>query len=467
MSIKASGNSRFLLAGAVVIVAACFLSYMPVMRAGFIWDDNRYVTENELLHAPDGLCRIWFSTDSPSQYFPLTYTSFRAEYGLWKLNPTGYHVTNIIFHAANALLLWFLLRRLMIPGAWFAAAIFALHPVNVESVAWITERKNVLMVFLALLSLISWVNFAERSHNLRSCRHFYILSVLFYVLALAAKSTACTLPVALVLVLWLKNIPVNWKRWLQVIPYLLLGLASGLLAIWWENHHQGTKSVGLDFSLAERCLIAGHALCFYVGKLFWPAELTFSYPQWKIDSAAAAQYLWPALCFAGALALWYWRKKISKGAIAGVVFFAVTLLPVLGFISLYTFLYTYVADHYQYFADIGIISVFAGVCYRAAIRLNKQGKLAAAMIAVAILITLGTLTYRQCFIYKDTESLWRDTLAKNPDSWMACNNLGIAYNKLGHHKEAMDAFILLLIEKFRIFQSKSTFCPINSVYEGL
>lgn len=437
--LTAAGSGKTL-AGAVIIAAVCFLAYKPAIYGDFVWDDDRYVTNNELLAAPDGLWHIWFTTDSPSQYFPLTYTSFRIEYALWGLNPTGYHIINIVLHIANALLLWILLRQLAIPGAWLAAMIFALHPVHVESVAWISERKNVLMVFCSLLSLLAWVRFVERSQDVRPNRHFYILSLLFYVLALAAKSTACTLPVALLAVLWLKNAAVNWKRRLQIIPYLLLGLAAGLLAVWWENHHQGTEFARLDINLVERFLIAGHALWFYTGKFFWPLNLTFSYPQWKIDLSDILQYGWLAACLAAAVILWYWRRKLGKGAIAAIVFFVGTLLPVIGFISLYTFVYTYVADHYQYFASIGPIALVTAIGYRAASKLGERGRNIAKIIAGLMLMTLGTLTWRQCHAYKNMESLWRDTLDKNPTSWMAYNNLGQIYAVQGKTDDAINYF---------------------------
>ena len=187
----------------VLLVLAITIAYRKAWHAGYIWDDDVYVTENKLLTAPDGLKRIWFSLDSPSQYFPLVYTTFRLEHALWGLNPAGYHWVNILLHVANALLVWRLLLILRVPGAWLAAAIFALHPVQVESVAWITERKNVLMGFFFLLALLSWVEFVEGQS--RRMWKFYALALLLYALALFSKTTACTLPAALLLILWLKK----------------------------------------------------------------------------------------------------------------------------------------------------------------------------------------------------------------------------------------------------------------------
>src|SRR5437868_4945260 len=160
-----------------LIVTATVIAYLPALRGGFIWDDDAYVTQNRLLSAPDGLARIWFSFDSPSQYFPLTYTTLRLDRAIWGLNPFGYHLVNVLLHAVNALLVGALLVRLKVPGAWLAASIFALHPVQVESVAWITERKNVLMCFFFLLTLLAWTRFIMPSEKRRW---------LFYLLALCA-----------------------------------------------------------------------------------------------------------------------------------------------------------------------------------------------------------------------------------------------------------------------------------------
>ena len=230
----------------LLIVVLTLVAFGPVWHAGFIWDDDVYVTENPLLTAPDGLRRIWFSLDSPSQYFPLTYTTFYLERSLWGLNPAGYHLVNFLLHAANALLVWRVLARLRVPGAWLAAAIFALHPVQVESVAWITERKNVLMGFFFLLTLWAWIKFID-GQSKRPWR-FYVLALVFYALALLAKTTACTLPAALLLILWLKKMPINWRRLAQVAPFVAMGIGMGLVTVWWERYHQGTQGESVRIS---------------------------------------------------------------------------------------------------------------------------------------------------------------------------------------------------------------------------
>src|SRR5881398_2995573 len=207
----------------LLLTALTILAYRPAWHGGFLWDDDAYVANNELLTAPDGLRRIWFSFESPSQYFPLVYTTFRIERALWGLNPVGYHVVNILLHVANALLVWRLLTRLQVPGAWLAGAIFALHPVQVESVAWITERKNVLMGFFFLLTLLAWIAFVDERTK-RPWR-FYVLAMILYALALSAKTTACTLPAALLLILWLQKKPIGKRRLIQILPFLILGFS--------------------------------------------------------------------------------------------------------------------------------------------------------------------------------------------------------------------------------------------------
>ncbi len=286
------------LLGIFAIVLLTALSYIPAMQAGFIWDDDVYVTKNPLVLLPGGFKKIWFSLDSPSQYFPLVYSMFRLEYVIWGLNPVGYHLVNIILHITNALLVWFVLSRLKIRGAWLAAAIWAVHPVNVESVAWITERKNTLSTFFYLLAVVGWIKFVDEETK-RAWR-YYFLSLGFGVLALFAKTTTCTLPAALFIICWLRRNGAlagikqhrfgaeqpaigNHKqvncgstngslmgRAIQLLPFLAAGFAMSLVSIWWERHHQGTTGSEFAFTPIERILIASRAIWFYFGKLVFP-----------------------------------------------------------------------------------------------------------------------------------------------------------------------------------------------------
>jgi tetratricopeptide (TPR) repeat protein len=415
-----------------LIVLLVFLAYLPALRGGFIWDDDEYVTNNPLLTAPDGLRRIWFSMDSPSQYFPLTYTVFRIERSLWGLNPAGYHGVNILLHAINALLVWLLLKRLRVPGAWLAGALFALHPVQVESVAWITELKSILSLFFILLTLFCWIEFVGE----RSRRFWYWLALVFYAPALFSKTTACTLPAALLLILWLKTKPIDWRRLAQVVPFLAMGLGMGLLTVWWERFHQATQGKLFSMGLRERILVASHALWFYAGKLFWPVNLTFSYPRWAIEPANPSAYGWLVMGIGLGAAIYFTRRFVGRSVEVATLFYVATLSPLLGFVMLYTFRYTFVADHYQYVASIGLIAL-AAAGITIAFKTKPFLKLAC---SGALLLTLGILTWRQAGIYRNLETLWRDTLAKNPDCWLAHNNLGTDFAAKGRFDEAIESF---------------------------
>jgi len=420
---------------ALVLAAVTILVYRPAWNGGFLWDDDDYITNNELLTAPDGLRRIWFSLDSPSQYFPLVYTTFRVEHALWGLNPTGYHWINLLLHVANALLVWAVLARLNVPGAWLAGAIFALHPVQVESVAWITERKNVLMGFFFLLTLLAWIAFVDE----RTKRPWlpYGLALILYLLALSAKTTACTLPAALFLILWLQKKPISWKRIFQITPFLVLGLAMGLLAMWWERYHQGTsRSLFTFLSPIERVLVASRAVWFYLGKLIWPFKLTFIYPRWDISPTHFLDYAWLLAGLILCVAIYFLRRYVGRGVEIAAAFFVATLSPVLGFIMLYTFRYTFVADHYQYLACVGPIALASAGLINLTDRF-KNGRALIMSTVLCLLASLATLTWRQAATYGDIDTLWRTTLAKNPGSWMAHNNLGIVLFQKGQLDEAI------------------------------
>ena len=304
---------------ALLLSAATIFVYRPAWHGGFLWDDDVYVINNELLTAPDGWQRIWFSLDSPSQYFPLTYSTFRVEHALWGLNTTGYHWVNLLLHVANALLVWAVLARLKVPGAWLAAAIFALHPVQVESVAWITERKNVLMGFFFLLTLLAWTAFIDE--RTRRPWLFYCLALISYVLALSAKATACTLPAALFLVLWLQKTPITMRRLIQIVPFLVLGLGMGLLTVWWERYHQGTSYGLFPFlSPIERILVASRAVWFYLSKLIWPSNLTFIYPKWNISAAHWWDYTWLLAGIGASIAIYFLRPYVGRSVEVAAAF---------------------------------------------------------------------------------------------------------------------------------------------------
>ena len=422
--------------GVLALCGLTVLIYRPAWHGGFIWDDDRYVIHNDLLTAPDGLRRLWFSLDAPSQYFPLAYTILRIERSLWDLNPVGYHWVNILLHLGNALLVWCILARLKVPGAWLAAAIFALHPVQVESVAWISELKNVLMGSFFLLTLLTWIEYVDATHKHR--RILYVAALVFYFLALSAKATACTLPAALLLILWLKKKPIGRGALLEIIPFVVLALGIGLVAVWWEKYHQGTRML-VSLGPVERLLIACRGVWFYLAKIFWPSNLTFIYPQWQLDATNSIAYLWPIALVAAVVIILYGRRFFGRSVEVAALFFVMTLGPVLGFIMLYTFRYTFVADHYQYLASIGPIALASAGLMRLS-RSSKSLRWPVVAGGFAILAFLSLLTWRQSATYRDLETLWRTTIAKNPNCWMAYNNLGVVQFEKGNTEDAIEKY---------------------------
>jgi len=359
---------------------------------------------------------------------------FRFERAWWGLSPTGYHFVNILLHLANALILWSLLARLRVPGAWLAGAIFALHPVQVESVAWITERKNVLMGLFFLLTIRAWVEFVDKQTKHRW--FFYVLALLLYALALFSKTTACTLPAALLLILWLQGRRINQRQLVQPVPFVVLALGMGLLTVWWERYHQGTRGPLFAISPPERLLIASRAIWFYLGKLFWPSNLTFIYPRWIVSPTHLLEYAWLAALGGLCAVISFARRYVGRSLEVAALFFVATLSPVLGFIMLYTFRYTFVADHYQYLASIGPIALAsAGITTLAAS--FKESRHSIFGVAVCIVAALAVFTWRQSTMYADIEALWRTTIARNPGCWMAHNNLGIVLSEKGEIDEAI------------------------------
>jgi tetratricopeptide (TPR) repeat protein len=432
--------------GAILIVLLTLVAYVPAMRGGFIWDDDDYVTQNQTLRSVGGLGKIWTKPGATFQYYPLVFTSFWAEYHLWKLQPLGYHFVNVLLHALNAVLLWRVLRRLEIHAAWCAAAIFALHPVQVESVAWVTERKNVLSGMFYLLAMLAWFRFrpwiAGQTADSRNWR-FYPLAMLLFLCALLSKTVTCSLPAAIVLLTWWKRGRVGRRDVLALIPLFVSGAALGLLTAWLEKHYVGAGSEW-TLSAVQRCLLAGRALWFYVGKLFWPHPLAFIYPRWTIDAGVWWQYSFPLAALVVPITLWLLRRRIGRGPLVAVLCFGGTLLPALGFIDVYPFVYSFVADHFQYLACIGPIALVASAGAAVCRRAGQWGRYLGMLTVAAVLMMLGVSTWRQGLIYKDLETLWRDTLAKNPDAWMAHNNLGIVLAGQGRVSEAIAEYAAAL-----------------------
>ena len=405
-----------------LIFAATLAAYWPALHGTLLWDDAGHITRPDL-RSLAGLMRIWFEPGATQQYYPLLHSAFWLEHKLWGDATLGYHLVNVLLHATAACLFATILRRLAVPGAWLAALLFALHPVCVESVAWITEQKNTLSLVLALLAARTFLRFDDEG---RSQKH-YALATLWFALALLAKTVTATLPAALLVIAW-------WRRdVLPLLPWFALGISSGLLTAWFERTQIG--ATGADFALGplERTLLAGRAAWFYIGKLAWPADLILIYPRWSLDSGEAWQWLFPLAVFAALAGLWLWRKK-RRGPLAAALLFGGMLFPALGFVNVFPFLYSYVADHFQYHASLAVCALAGAAAATWAVRLPAWVARAA---ATALLALLGALTWRHAGDFHDVFTLYGATLEKNPACWMAHNNLAIALVDAGRTAEAL------------------------------
>jgi tetratricopeptide (TPR) repeat protein len=364
------------------------------------------------------------------QYYPLVHSVFWLEEKVWRDALAGYHGLNILLHAFSALLLVKILRQLKVPGAWLAAALFALHPVEVESVAWISELKNTLSGAFYLGAALFYLRF-DQNRNGKN----YVFALGLFLLGLMSKTVIASLPGALLVIFWWQRGKLSWRRdVLLLLPFFIAGIGAGLFTAWMERKFIGAEGSEFNFSVIERFLIAGRAVWFYLGKLFWPVDLAFIYPRWDVSQVIWWQYLFPgaALLLLGVL---IWRRW--RGPLAALLFFGGTLFPALGFFNVYPFRFSFVADHFQYLASLGPLTLgAAGIAtMRGFFRKDKQ--FFKPILCAALLVVLGILTWRQCWMYANAETLWQTTLRLNPDCWMAHYNLGLNYLQQGRMDESI------------------------------
>ena len=376
------------------------------------------------------------------------FSAFWVEHRLWGDYTLGYHLVNVVFHTVSCCLFAVLLRRLWGPararatagvplGAeWFAAALFAVHPICVESVAWITEQKNTLSLVFYLLAALVYLDFAEK-RQVRS----YVFASLLFLGALGSKTVTVTLPVALLIVLAWKQGGLRWRRDVgPLLPWFLLSLASGLLTSWIERHVLGADVVVFDLTIVQRALLAGRVFWFYLGQLAWPADLYFFYPKWDVAGAAAgwAGYLLAAVAVTAGL--WAGRQR-WPGALAAWLVFGAGLFPILGFFKVFFFGFTYVNDHFQYLPSLSLLAAAAGGGALLLAKAPRGLRLAGLALGGLGLGVLAVASHRQSALYRDNETLARSVLARNPASWIARQILATTLAKdPGRHAEALAEF---------------------------
>ena len=444
MAKRTDGAANWPLLGLLALVAMVLASYLPAMLwGGFVWDDLTHVPGEPALRDFAGLKRFWFAPYEVQEphYRPLTYTTFWLEHKLWGFTPNGYHVVNVLLHAANSVLLWRILLALGAPGAWLVAAVFAVHPLHVESVAWVIERKDVLSSLFYLACVSTWLRFqaASETPTARSDRRRwrrYGLALTLLAAGMLAKNMVVTLPVALLILQWWRSGRVALVDVALVLPFFLVAAAFAAL----DLQLVGAKTpASFDFSFVERLLIAARAIWFYVGKLAWPADLVVIYSRWDVQVGDPIAWLPLVAGLAVAAALWLQRGRLGRGPLAGALFFVVTLSPTLGFVNHTYMLFAFVADRYQYLAGIGALAVAIGAGAVAAKRLPEAWRRAAAAGGVAALMLLGALTWRQAAIYRDETTFFQHIVATNPDAVNAHLNLSKALFLENRFEEALAA----------------------------
>ena len=417
---------------ALLLIAATLIAYLPAWKGTPIWDDNAHITAPHL-RSGYGLVAIWAQLGATQQYYPLVHTVFWIEQKLWGNWFVGYHLVNILLHAASAIVLLRILQRLKIPGAWLAAGLFALHPVQVESVAWISELKNTLSGLFFFSSILSYLDFDET----RS-RRSYIPSLVLFLFGLWCKTAIAPMPAVVLVTLWWKRGSVRARNdVVPLLPFFGLGLAAGLFTTWVERIFVGAEGGVFQLSIWQRCLVAARDFWFYIFKLIWPAKLTFIYPRWQINTGTWWLFLLGLLALVAFL--WALRKK-SRGPLAALLIFVGLLFPALGFINVYPFLYSFVADHFQYLACAAPLTLIAAGIEIGIDSRRPTKNFLRPTIYGALLLTFGVLSWRQCRDYKDVETLWRATIARNPNCWMAYSNLGSYFAALGYADEAIADF---------------------------
>ena len=419
-------------AAAALIILLTVVAYLPALRCGFIWDDDNLVIQNPLIRMSDGLYRFWFTTQPPD-YWPLTSTTWWLEWRLWGKDPLGYHAVNVILHAMSAVLWWRVLAKLKIPGAWLAAAVFAVHPVNVESVAWIAERKNVLCMFFFALTCLLYLKFEEGRLT-----RWYWAALGTFVLALLSKTAVATMPVLLLGLAWWRRSRIERRDVLRSLPFFAVAGLLGCVTIWFNGRHQAISGVIVrQNGFWSRLAGAGWAVWFYLYKALVPLDLCFVYPRWRIDPLNLVSYIPGLLVVVGLLVCWRYRHRWAKPCLFALGFYLTMLVPALGFVNIYFMRYSLVADHWQYYSIIGLIALVVGAGTVTAQQTGTHGREVGAFAGAALLLLLIVMTWKQQRIYGNSETLWRDTLMKNPQCWLAHNNLGNVFWREGKISDAL------------------------------
>lgn len=422
-------------ASVISLLALAFLAHWRVLGTGFVWDDH-LVYENPYVRSLSGVWKIWTNLavqpESDVRYWPLFYSTFWFDHILSGISPFFCHAINLLIHLANVVLVWHVLKRLSVSGAWLAAAVFAVHPVHSESVAWVIERKGLLSMLFFLLAFSAHLRFTETRN-----RRVYVWAVFMLALSLLSKPVAVVFPVIVLLWMYWKSVPFMKRNLSFTVPYFVLSALSGLLNVLSSRLYD---PVDFGLTVADRFLIVGRAFWFYVGKLIMPHSMAMIYERWSVDSGNLLQWLFPICAMLLFVLLWRMRSRIGKEPFVAFSMFFVILSPVLGFMDYSHMAYSFVANRYQYLASIPLIALVCATVIRWA---NRKGVLSHPGFVTAVgvvLVALSLLSWRQDATFESMETLFRHNIKVNPNAPAAQDSLGLSLLQRGQSAQAEKHF---------------------------
>lgn len=413
-------------AAVAAIVILTPIAYWPSLSGGFLIDDDILLTGSTLIQAADGVWRFWWSVEA-IDYWPVSNTSLWLEWRLWGAQPLGYRITNLLLHVVESLLFWRVLSRLAIPGAAVAALLFALHPVNVETVAWISQRKTLLALLFAQLSALAYLRSEDPAESGRPAL-WYVVSLVCCAAALLSKVSVAVYPLLLALMIaWLR--PPTRRDAARLAPFFLTTAVLVAVNVWFRARD---PNIDVRVDLVEGALRAGCAVWFYLSKALLPIDLAFMYEPWRID---AAQFRWwlPLLAAAAVtLLLLRNRHTAARPVLFAWSYYCVALLPAMGLTET-----PFIEDHYQHPALIAVTAVVAGAWQRW--RERRAARRAADAVMLAIVAMLALQTSRHAAHFVDNVTLMRAAVVADPHSATAHRNLAFALLHAGDARAAQRA----------------------------
>jgi tetratricopeptide (TPR) repeat protein len=417
----------------ILILLAGFWVYAPCLHGEFLWDDDKLLVGNRLMYDPAGLWKIWFLPGALLDYYPLTFTLQRLEWNLWGEDTSGYHFINLVLHLASGFLVWRLFERLGIKLAFWGGLLFTVYPVNVESVAWISELKNTLSLPPLLLAMLFWIDYDEHGRA-----RDYALALGLFVVAMLCKSSVVMLPLALLLYARWKRGTIRQRDLLAIAPFFLAGLAIGFFDTHVALQHR--KVPELPLSGPARLDTAARQVFSLLLFSVFPFHLMPIYPSGLVQSVAAVDVL-PWLALAGVLwAAWRHRSTWGRHVLLGLGFFLVNLVPPLVFIYVAATRVVWSMEHLVYISIIGIIGLLvAGLDWLHG-RLKGGPRMALIIAAAACTAVLALGSWAYAGLYSDALDFWQYALRMNPGSWTVRLALGETLLKRGDAPDALEQF---------------------------